>query len=193
MLTLNDMNMELLEQLLQSWNRVVEQFSTQETPLIHTVTAVESTDLETAWMACLSSVQAVFTNHYGSSEVEKRFQIPQDYTMFMQAIGGGWKSLQSLQWHLFDAKTVASQTIANFRVFVLSAEEGEPICESGFWLSIGEWSDKHEYLLCCDRPHPKFGAVLDGHDSHPWLDGAESCYQRANSFLEWLESHKSSD
>lgn len=186
------MEREQLEQLLQNWNGLVEQFSTHETPLIHTVTAVESTDLEAAWMACLSSVQAVFTKHYGSSEVEKRFHIPQDYTMFMRVIGGGWKSLQSLQWHLFDAKTVASQTIDNFRVFVLGAEEGELIDGSGFWLSIGEWSDKHEYLLCCDRAHPRFGAVLDGHDSHPWLDGAEGCYQMADSFLEWLRRHGSS-
>ncbi|MEP1080020.1 hypothetical protein NDI52_32150 [Leptolyngbya sp. PL-A3] len=192
-MALNDMEIELLEQLLQNWSRVVEQFSAHEAPLIRTVAAVESTDLEAVWMTCLSSVQNVFMGYYGASEVEKRFQIPQDYAMFMQVVGGGWKSLRSLQWCLFDAKTVARQTIANFQVFVLGAEEGEPICESGFWLSIGEWSDKHEYLLCCDRAHSKFGAVLDGHDSHPWLDGAEGCYQRANSFLEWLENHRSSD
>jgi hypothetical protein len=54
------MEIEQLEQLLQDWNRVVEQFSTYETPLILTVTAVESTDLEAAWGLSLVGTRRVY-------------------------------------------------------------------------------------------------------------------------------------
>ncbi|MGK0387931.1 MAG: hypothetical protein ACI94Y_000658 [Maribacter sp.] len=39
------------------------------------------------------------------------------------------------------------------------------------FLRIGDWSDKHDYLLCCDKS-PKgmerYGKVYDGYDDSPW-------------------------
>ena len=117
--------------------------------------------------------------------------IPVPHLPGICCIGGGWKWPFSLEWVLFDAETVTVVTENNFRLFVTEVEEDEPPMDSGFWLSIGWWSDKHEYLLCCDRNHSHYGVVLDGHDSHPWLNGVEfgGCYPMAKSFLEWLHLH----
>jgi hypothetical protein len=181
--------METLEQVRHTWSQVVERFCADGRPLVRTTTAVEPADLQAAWTTCLSSVQDLFVRHYGLAAVEERFQVPQDYAIFMQAIGGGWRWPYSLEWSLFDAETVAYLTLDNFQLFVLGAEENdEPVLDSGFWLSIGGWSDKHEYMLCCDCIHSHYGVVIDGHDSHPWLNGIEfgGCYRMADSFLEWL-------
>ncbi|MBD2683388.1 MULTISPECIES: SMI1/KNR4 family protein [Nostoc] len=186
--------MYLESQLREAWWQVAKSFCARSGPLVRTIEDIEPTALQTSWLICAQSLQTLFANHYGYESVAARFSVPKDYEVFMQLIGGGWKWPFSLEWVLFDAQTVTTATENNFRLFVSEVEEDEPPMDSGFWLSIGCWSDKHEYLLCCDRNHSHYGVVLDGHDSHPWLNGVEfgGCYLMAKSFSEWLRLHSSS-
>ncbi len=169
----------------------MDHFVAERGPLVHTVPSVEPADIQAAWVLCQSSVRELFASHHGRSAVEDRFRVPEDYATFMQTIGGGWECSHGLGWSVFDAATVASTTADDFKSLVLGANEDEPVLDSGFWLGIGWYSDKHEYLLCCDRAHPYYGSVVDGHDSHPWLNGVEfaGCYRMAGSFLAWLAMH----
>lgn len=178
------------EQVRHAWDRVVDRFAADQQPLVRTATA-DPAAIETAWAACLAAVREMFATHYGSTAVEKRFQVPEEYAVFMQTVGGGWKWPYGLEWTVFDAATVLGATANDFSVFVLGADEQEPVLDTGFWLAIGWYSDKHEYLLCCDRSHSYYGAVLDGHDSHPWLNGVDfaGCWRMAGSFLAWLDLH----
>ncbi len=178
-------------QLREAWQLAADKFASAEGPLVRTSAAVGPAELQASWAQCVASVRALFAGHFGQAAIDLRFHVPDDYATFMQVIGGGWKWPHSLEWSLFDAESVAGVTAQDFRLFVTGAEEDEPVLDSGFWLGIGWWSDKHEYLLCCDRAHGHYGVVLDGHDSHPWTNGVEygGCYPMARSFLEWLRRH----
>lgn len=92
---------------------------------------------------------------------------------------------------MFDAATVASVTAQDFRLGVTGVSEDEPALDTGFWLGVGWYSDKHEYVLCCDRTHSRFGAMVDGYASHPWVNGVQfaGCRRMADSFLAWLAGH----
>ncbi len=169
----------------------MDSFAAKRGPLVRTVASVDPAGIQAAWAACHSSLRELLASHYGHSIVEDRFRVPEDYATFMQTVGGGWYYSHGLGWSVYDAATVASTTAHDFELLVLGANEDEPVLDSGFWLGIGWYSDKHEYLLCCDRAHGYYGSVVDGHDSHPWLNGVEfaGCYRMAESFLAWLEMH----
>ena len=46
----------------------------------------------------------------------------------------------------------------------------DPLPHSELWILLGGWSDKHDYLLCCDRTSARFGMVADWNDIYPWAD-----------------------
>lgn len=177
----------LEDQLIKTWQRVTDKFTAKGKPVVRTVSEGQM-DLQKSWSRCVSSIQVLFATHYGQNAIDARFQVPEDYSIFMRIIGGGWKWPYGLEWELFDADSVAAVTAHDFRLFVTEAED-DPVLDSGFWLGIGWWSDKHEYLLCCDRAHDYYGVVLDGHDSHPWGNGVEygGCRRMAESFVDWLQ------
>lgn len=181
----------LEDRLRHTWGRVMDRFASRRGPLVRTVSSVEPADIQAAWAACQASIRDLFASHHGRAAVEDRLRIPEDYATFMQTIGGGWHSPHGLEWSLFDAATVAGVTTHDFELFVLGASEEEPVLDPGFWLGIGWYSDKHEYLLCCDRAHRYYGSVVDGHDSHPWLNGVDfaGCNRMAESFLAWMAMH----
>jgi hypothetical protein len=109
------------------WGRVMDRFAAGRGPLVRTAPSVEPADIQAAWAACHASVRELFASHHGRSTVEDRFRIPEDYATFMQTIGGGWHCPHGLEWSVFDAATVASTTAGDFELFVLGANEDEPV------------------------------------------------------------------
>lgn len=181
------MSSSLKEQVVEAWRKAEAGFARRGGPLVRTLLAEDPRE---AWERCEASLRATFAAHHGEAAVAERFHVPDDYATFMRVIGGGWKWPYRLEWSLWDADRVAGVTRGRFTL-VTEPEEGDPEPDPGFWLSIGWWSDSHEYLLCCDRAHPEYGDVVDGHDSHPWLNGKDfpGCYRVAHSFLQWLRRH----
>jgi hypothetical protein len=139
------------------------------------------------WSACVARVQAVFAAHYGPVAVTTRFELPDDYATFMCKYGGNWRWQDGLVQDLFSAADVAIVTARDFEAFVTARQEVDEPQDDGLWLSIAHYSDKHDILLCCDRLHRYRGRVVDYHDSHPWLNGAErSSMVLGRSFLGWI-------
>jgi hypothetical protein len=141
-----------------------------------------------AWADCAHRVRDLFAAHVGEAAVAERFHIPDDYAAFMGRVSGGWQWQAGMQQSLFTAPEVAEATAQEFSLWVTERNDEDGPQNDGFWLSIGWYSDKHATLLCCDRAHRRYGSVLDAHDDHPWLNGAESvtCSVLARSFLGFL-------
>jgi hypothetical protein len=59
-------------------------------------------------------------------------------------------------------------------------DEYEP--EKGLWACVAHWSDKHDIWMCCQPGHPQFGALVDCHDGHPWVDQ----YPEGDSLADFL-------
>ena len=142
------------------------------------------------WQTAVRELQDLFAGHFGADYAANRFRIPDDYNHFMQTIGGGgWYNPQGLGLSLYDAGTVARGTKSDFERMYIGDEydPAEPLDE-GLWLNIGCWSDRHDYLLACDPTQPTYGWVVDGHDSHPWLNGIDfaGCRIVAQSFTDFL-------
>lgn len=58
------------------------------------------------------------------------------------------------------------------------------------WLRFALWSDKHEYLICCDRSSAAFGKIFDAYDVRPWMDDINFIRDsfKSNTFIEFLEN-----
>jgi len=143
-----------------------------------------------SWSDCVGQLADLFAGRIGHQAVAERFHIPADYARFMARIGGGWTWGTPLDQSLWDAQKVAQRTAADFRSFVTDRKglEDDKPQDDGLWLSIGWYSDKHATLLCCDRTHSHYGAVVDHHDGHPWLNGVDDFYLTVEdrSFVAWL-------
>jgi hypothetical protein len=145
--------------------------------------------LVSEWAACVDHVQSRFAAHYGAEVVAGRFEVPDDYATFMTRYGGNWRWPEGLVQDLFSAAVAASVTAREFESFVTDRQEDDGPQDDGLWLSIAHYSDKHDILLCCDRAHRYRGQVVDYHDSHPWLNGAEvGSMVLGRSFLGWLQA-----
>lgn len=143
--------------------------------------------LAPAWTACEARVRALFAGHYGPAVVERRFQVPADYALFMTRYGGGWRWPGVPEQDLFSVAGVVAVTTRDFEAYVTNRQEEDAPQDDGLWLSIAHYSDKHDILLCCDRGHRFRGQVVDFHDSHPWLNGADvGSMVLGRSFLAWL-------
>ena len=179
--------MSFADEVQRAWRRTSKDF-------VLYIPEVDPDTLTSQWSACLTAIRSSFSAHVGQTELEQRFSIPEDYATFMCLVGGGWHSSRSLGLWLFSADQVAGATIEDFRLFVTGVDENEPPDEppedDGLWLRVGRFSDKHDYLICCDRSHSHYGVVLDGHDSHPWLNGVRfaGCTVLAPSFLAFLKA-----
>ncbi|REE96108.1 hypothetical protein [Thermomonospora umbrina] len=102
----------------------------------------------------------------GVEDAATRVRMPADLLRFLALAGGTRRRGDEYGLYLFGPATVASQTAQDSGLFA----EHRPV-ESGLWLTIGSYGDKHVITLCCDADDARFGVVVDGHDDHPWNDG----------------------
>jgi hypothetical protein len=54
------------------------------------------------------------------------------------------------------------------------------------WIRIGWWSDKHDWIMCCDQDHPMYGKVYDVWDDHPWLSEKFTTYSEHKKFENFI-------
>jgi hypothetical protein len=143
------------------------------------------------WEAAVGVIRSALTAHIGSDEVAARFAVPEDYAAFMRLVGGARYRERGLGFRLLSPEQVAKEFCSNYKMYVVDRIEGRDPADSGFWLWVGTWSDKHDFFLCGDRAHPLFGYVVEMHDDHPYIDGAGSGTGSDDSpsflgFLDWL-------
>jgi uncharacterized protein (TIGR02996 family) len=144
------------------------------------------------WQSAVEAVRRMFAAHVGEQLTQERFLVPADYALFALATGGGLccpdEHGMSYFDSLYDAETMASQTVYFCDMYAEEHGRGEHLAACGLWLFVG-WRDKHDLHLCCDRASPLFGVVVDEHDCHPWLappDGPVSWDVETRSFLDYL-------
>jgi hypothetical protein len=138
---------------------------------------------EAAWSQAVRDLRATFEAHIGSGELADRFAVPEDYALFMQALGGAWKCDRG--WgRIFAAHEVARITAQSCKNCAKDRRAGD-----GLWLDIGWWGSKNYYYLCCDRNHSLFGVVVEGEDAHPWLNSYEAMWFLAPTFLGFLRDY----
>jgi hypothetical protein len=143
------------------------------------------------WDAAVGEIRAELTAHLGPEAVVARFAVPEDFDAYMRLVGGARRRECGLGFRLLSPEEVAREFRSNYRMYVVTPFEGREPADSGFWLWVGTWSDKHDFFICCDRTHPLFGYVLEMHDGHPYIDGAGSGTGGDDSpsfvgFLDWL-------
>ncbi|MEV0729503.1 hypothetical protein [Polymorphospora sp. NPDC050346] len=144
---------------------------------------VDPQDADAAALSGLhDDLYGLFTG-LGVTDVSARLALPADYAHFL-ALAGGFRR-RSDDVHdigLFDIRSVWSWSDFSCRLFAGGRPAG-----ASMWLTVAEWSDRHELALCCDRADPRFGAVVDCKDDHPWL-GGRSIDPVGASFTDFLAS-----
>jgi len=114
-----------------------------------------------------------FSRYFGAEFVAENFEIPADFKAYLMALPScihtqGW-------WvYLYGMDSVVGFTKSSMGMWIDEAEErrknGNAYTTDTFWIAFGGWSDKHEFIICCDNKHPDFGKIYDAYDDHPYLN-----------------------
>ncbi|MFT3793107.1 hypothetical protein [Flavobacterium sp.] len=136
-------------------------------------------------------VKAIFTNYFDADYVEQNFALPEDFRIFLMLcpaplqIPHEWEVLydaQKILDHLPDYYNWYDQKLLWRR------KHNENQKSDTMWLHFASWSDKHDYLIGCDRSSKTFGKVYDAYDDHPWMEDSELLNRRkSKSFVKFLE------
>jgi len=118
-------------------------------------------------------LRAYYSRYFGAERVQKHFQIPDDFKAYLMALPhrmiteGWWVNLYGMA--LVVEATKASMSMWMDEV-VERIRDGDTYSTDTFWIAFGGWSDKHEFIICCDTSHPDYGKVYDAYDDHPYLN-----------------------
>ncbi|WP_344142692.1 SMI1/KNR4 family protein [Polymorphospora rubra] len=150
------------------------------------LSSVEPQDADPVALAGLyDDLYGMFTE-VGVTDVSARLALPADYVCFLALAGGDrwWRhsTYDESSFCLFGIDRVWSATDFSCRLWADRRPAGEPM-----WLTVAALSDRSELALCCDRADPRFGAVVECHDDHPWHAGNGLFSPRA-SFTDFLAS-----
>jgi hypothetical protein len=108
----------------------------------------------------------LFRRYFQPEIVEQYFHIPPDYRIFLEHIRSSVQRGGIYGTTLHGTASVVTMTEHGCDLFA-----NRWSLQALMVLEIGHWSDKHDIFLICDTRNPLYGAVLDCHDDHPWLDG----------------------
>ncbi len=119
----------------------------------------------------LERLRGLFLQHFPVYWVEERLSLPQDYLQFLELLRG---DLRRSDWAFVgDRSSVLSLTKNFLEDFIDDLyerrEEGKPQNADTLWLCAGYWSDKHQWIICVDKLHPRYGQLIDAYDDHPFL------------------------
>jgi hypothetical protein len=134
-----------------------------------------------------------FGDYFDADYVAKNFSLPEDFRVFLELchspiqIPEAWELLEDAQ-HILDSLPGFFNLYAED--LQERKEENEMTAADTMWLRIALYSDKHEFLICCDRSSAVFGKVFDSYDDHPWMDGGnfEVGDVEFGSFIDFLEN-----
>ena len=120
----------------------------------------------------LQRLRELYLRYFPAYWVEERLAVPQDYLQFLELLRG---NLRQSDWAFVGGRNsvlVMTQDFLNtFSKDLYSRrEEGKPISTDTLWLSVGYWADKHDWIICVDRQHPRYGQLIDANDDHPFLN-----------------------
>ena len=147
------------------------------------VDPVEVPDLE-------ADLRAALEEFFDPSFVAERFGLPDVYRRFVGALE---RPLTAGNRHvIYYAGHLARATRIYLDDFRWALDDrrraGQTLPNDTLWIPVGYWSDKHDWVLCCDTTHERFGCVLDVWDDHPWLSRHLTTYAEFPTFEAFVAS-----
>ncbi len=118
-------------------------------------------DLETL----TQQIATMFGRYFDPEDVARRFALPPLLQHWLIHIADHWFANKDIPIWLLPASLVVARTIDNWEVV---GDNDESPARPSLWLTIGGWSDRHDFMIECDSTSLSFGSVTDWNDTHPW-------------------------
>lgn len=136
------------------------------------------------------AVKALFSPYFEDSYINDNLDIPADYLEFLSQLQGtleqgDWKFLHNEEWVLLRTRYFCK---AFKEGFMDRKTAGTPCLSDVIWLCVGDWSNKHDYILCCDKSSEHYGIIYDVWDDHPWLSEHFLTYETYKTVMEFLQN-----
>lgn len=117
------------------------------------------------------SLKTIFKKYFDKDYVEDNFSIPLDLKDFVEALEG---SLWQDYWRgLYCKEGIVMATEGYCETWGEEVIERRKLNKSypndKMWLCVGMWSDKHDYIMSCDKSSKHFGKFYDVLDDHLWI------------------------
>lgn len=140
-----------------------------------------------------ANIKAYFTDIFGVDFIEEHFVLPIDFEAYLNLGQGfyekGWRSVYP--YDLIQQATVEPHYDFEIEDLKERVKKNCLLENDTIWLCIGYWSDKHDYLICCDQKHPYFGKVFDYNDAFPY--GGYGYESYCSSFVTFMKSFAGND
>ena len=134
----------------------------------------KSIDFEGGIERLTQELTKLFSEYFSPQYVRLNFEIPSSFQAFLECAEGSFSLNKN--YYLFDMEGILSVT----KFFI---KEWKPNDSNAIWIHIGGFSDKHGYLMCCDKSKSEFGKISESWDDHPWMDGEQLFLERHET--EW--------
>lgn len=130
----------------------------------------------------------IFKAYFGINYVEKNFSLTDDIKELIQLLDG---NLRKSDWcAIYCGSDIITSTEYYCRQWgeqiLKRRQQGELDNNDVMFMRLGYWSDKHDYIFCCDKSSLHYGKIYDVNDEHPWLEeyfNIEEEYENVMDFL----------
>lgn len=147
---------------------------------------MDFTALEPAAPASIDQMAAELRDYFSKvyPDVDARFALPAEFLDYIALVPQTLRRGDEYGFFLYGLGSVAGSTWIDCNLWA----EGHT-ADLSPWVSIGHWSDRHDFLVCCDpaAPGALFGTVRECNDTHPWLNQETwNTWPTIAAFLTWL-------
>jgi len=129
----------------------------------------------------LSEIKEMYSDYFDVEYIAKNFSIPEEYLKSIGLI-----DVDELYSHYAITLNTKRGLDLYGDDFFKRKQKGTLHENDVMFICIGEWSDKHEFQLCCDTSSSAYGKVFDFNDAHPWFGTSEG-EMEWDSFKEFLK------
>ena len=131
----------------------------------------------------------IFYTYFSKDLVDQKFKIPLEYQEFLNEMESSM--VLNKRNVIYDATYLIKGTkvfLEDFEDFYFQRKQGKrtPLSTDTLWIRIGWWSDRHDWVICCDQEHLMYGKVYDVWDDHPWLHENFATYSQHKNFAEFV-------
>ena len=137
----------------------------------------------------LERLQQILLPYFSQAYLDANLVLPEAFLIYLETVKG---SLDS-DWEWFGDSASVLYMTKDFCEswcrgdFLDRKKKGISKPNDTIWLKFGAWSDKHEWIICCDKSNPKFGWVFDCYDDHPLSNGERFLTNdEFDSFMEFV-------
>lgn len=142
----------------------------------------------------LEELKEFFLNYFDKEFIEERISLPDEYTRFLLEFKGYF---YKEDWGgFYGVDNILSDTKSSYEYYWDDEEFEEnkkgKTSKEGYtmWITMGDWGDNHEIIMCIDKTNSYYGKVLDVNDTHPICFGIVAPDRIYSSFKDYAEDYK---